>query len=58
MVIMLDLTAVFESEANQTRVWVVIYASDLHIRNQTKSGVNQNDHAGEARCVCLLAIQR
>ena len=34
-------TAVFESEANQTRVWVLIFASYLHIRNQTKSVINQ-----------------
>ena len=35
------LTAVFESEANQTRVWVLIFASYLFIRNQTKSVINQ-----------------
>ena len=34
-------TAVFESEANQTRVWVLIFASYLFIRNQTKSVINQ-----------------
>ena len=35
------VTAVFESEANQTRVWVLIFASYLFIRNQTKSVINQ-----------------
>ena len=34
-------TAVFESEANQTRVWVLIFASYLFIRNQTTSVINQ-----------------
>ena len=29
------ITAVFESEANQTRVWVLIFASDLHILKES-----------------------
>ena len=51
-------TAVFESEANQTRVWVLIFASYLFIRNQTKSVINLVKKSTRTNHVSMVAMVR